>query len=135
MGLPSQLCKRTYPLECYCHSRPQVHFMPFESKNSGRPFIPGFSPGESADEQRARIAHELAEREEHRQANLAELSSIRNAPGERVRIWERMYGLALPRDPNHPLLDVIAVATHLELAQVQEEQRLRRPAAPVAKVP
>jgi hypothetical protein len=109
--------------------------MQFESKNSGRPFIPGFIAGEPADEQRARIARELAEREEHRQANLAELSSVRNAPGERVRIWERMYGLALPRDPNHHLLDMIAVATHLELAQVKEEQRLRRPATPVAKEP
>jgi hypothetical protein len=27
------------------------------------------------------------------------------------------------------------VATHLELSQVQEEQRLRGPAPPVAKVP
>jgi hypothetical protein len=100
--------------------------MIFESKNSGRPFIAGFNASESLDEQRARIAHELAEREEKRQANLAELSSIHNAPAERVRIWERMHGLALPRDPGHALLDVIAVATHLELAQVQEEQRLRR---------
>jgi hypothetical protein len=32
-------------------------------------------------------------------------------------------------------LDMIAVATHLELAQVKEEQRLRRPATPVAKEP
>jgi hypothetical protein len=100
--------------------------MPFESKNSGRPYIPGFRAGESVDEQRSRIAHELADREEHRQADYVELSSIRNAPGERVRLWERMHGLALPRDPGHHMLDVIAVATHLELAQVQEEQRLRR---------
>jgi hypothetical protein len=107
--------------------------MIFESKNSGRPFIPGFNASESIAEQRARIAHELAEREEHRQADLAELSSVRNAPGERIRIWERMHGLPLPRDPSHNLMDVIASATHLELAQVQEEQRLRRPATPVAK--
>jgi hypothetical protein len=107
--------------------------MVFESRNSGRPFLPGSSPGESIAEQRARIAHEQAEREEHRQADLAELSSIRNAPGERVRIWERMHGLALPLDPNHNLLEVIAIATHLDLAQIKEEQRLRRPTAPVAK--
>jgi len=107
--------------------------MAFESKNFGRPFIPGYNVGESIVEQRARVAHELAEREEHRQADLAELSSVRNAPGERVRIWERMHGLPLPRDPRHNLLDVIASATHLELAQIQEEQRLRLPVPPVAK--
>lgn len=102
--------------------------MRFESRNAGGATFTAFSPGESIVEQRARIAHEDAEREERRQADLAELSSIRNAPGERVRIWERMHGLALPRSPNHNLLDVIAIATHLELAQVQEEQRLRWPA-------
>jgi hypothetical protein len=41
-----------------------------------------------------------------------------------------MHGLPLPRDPNHNLLDVIAVATDLELAQVREEQQLRRTATP-----
>ena len=104
--------------------------MAFESRNSGRSFLTSFNPGESVVEQRARVAHEHAEREVHRQAELAELSATRNAPGDRIRIWERMHGLALPRDPNHNLLDVIAAATDLELAQVQEEQRLRRPATP-----
>jgi hypothetical protein len=36
-----------------------------------------------------------------------------------------MHGLALPRDPQHNLLSVIAIATDLEIEQVQEEQRLR----------
>jgi hypothetical protein len=99
--------------------------MVFESRNSSRSFVPGISAGESIADQRARIAHEHAEREERRQADLAEQSSIRNAPGERIRIWERMHGLALPRDPQHNLLSVIAIATDLEIEQVQEEQRLR----------
>jgi hypothetical protein len=104
--------------------------MTFESSNTGRPFLVGFNTGESIADQRARVAQEHAEREEHRQAELVELSSIRNAPGERIRLWERMHGLPLPRDPNHNLLSVIAAATHLELAQVLEEQRLRLPATP-----
>jgi hypothetical protein len=104
--------------------------MTFESRNTGRPFVIGFKTGESIVEQRARVALEQAESEERRQAELAELSSIRNAPGDRIRLWERMHGLALPRDPDHNLLYVIATATHLELSQVQEEQRLRRPATP-----
>lgn len=105
--------------------------MAFESRNPGRSLAAGFNAGETIAEQRSRIAHEHAEKEERRQADLAELSSIRNAPGERIRIWERMHGLTLPKDPNHNLLDVIAADTDLELAQVQEEQRLRQ-AGPVA---
>ncbi len=54
--------------------------MVFESRNSSRSFVPGISAGESIADQRARIAHEAAEREERRQADLAEQSSIRNAP-------------------------------------------------------
>jgi hypothetical protein len=109
--------------------QPQVKFMTFESRTSGRPFLVGFNTGEPIAEQRARIAREQAEREEHRQAELVELSSIRNGPGNRIRLWERMHGLTLPRDPNHPILDVIAAATDLELSQVQEEQRQRHPAS------
>jgi hypothetical protein len=104
--------------------------MAFESRNSSRPFVGGFNTGESIVEQRARVAQEHAEREEHRQAELVELTSIRNTPGDRIRLWERMHGLPLPRDPNHNLLDVIAVATDLELEQVREEQQLRRTTTP-----
>jgi hypothetical protein len=101
--------------------------MTFESKSSGRPFLPSFNPGEPIAEQRARIAREQAEREDQRQAELMELSSIRNLPGDRIRNWERTFGLTLPRDPNHHVLDVIAAATDLELAQVREEQQRRHP--------
>ncbi len=99
--------------------------MAFESRNSNQSFAHGIGAGESVAEQRARIAEEAAQREERRQADLAEQSSIRNAPGERIRIWERMHGLSLPRDPQHNLLAVIALSTDLEIEQVQEEQRLR----------
>ncbi len=51
--------------------------------------------------------------------------SIRNTPGERIRIWERLHGLTLPRDPTHRLLAVVATATDLALEQVLEEQRRR----------
>jgi hypothetical protein len=66
--------------------------------------------------------------QERRQAELAEQVSIRNMPSERIRIWERLHGLPLPRDPTHNLLSVIAAATDLQLEQVLEEQRLRRTA-------
>ena len=80
-------------------------------------------------EPRARLAHEHAEMQERRQAELAEQVSIRNMPSERIRIWERLHGLPLPRNPTHNLLSVIAAATDLQLEQVQEEQRMRRAAA------
>jgi hypothetical protein len=103
--------------------------MVVESWISGRPFAPGPNAGELMADYRARLAHEHAEAQERRQAELAEQVSIRNAPGERIRIWERLHGLPLPRDPSHNLLSVIAAATDLELAQVHEEQRLRLSAA------
>jgi hypothetical protein len=105
--------------------------MTFESRNSNRPFLVTYNVGEPIAEQRARVALEHAEREEHRQADLVELSSTRNVPGDRIRLWERLHGLTLPRDPNHSVLDVIAAATDLELVQVQEEQRRRQPAKPL----
>jgi hypothetical protein len=77
---------------------------------------------------RARLAHEHAEMQQRREAELAEQVSIRNMPSERIRIWERLHGLPLPRDPTHNLVQVIAAATDLQLEQVQEEQRLRRSA-------
>ena len=103
--------------------------MVFESRNSGRPFGVGPHAGELVADYRARLAHEHAEMQQRREAELAELVSIRNMPSERIRIWERLHGLALPRDPTHNLLHVIAAATDLQLEQVQEEQRLRRSSA------
>jgi len=99
--------------------------MVFDSRISGRS---GPHAGELVADYRARLAHEHAERQERRQNELAEQVSIRNMPGERIRIWERLHGLPLPLDPTHKLLGVIAAATDLQLEQVQEEQRLRRTA-------
>ena len=100
--------------------------MVFESRGSSRPFGVGPHAGELVADYRARLAHEHAEMQERRQAELAEQVSIRNMPSERIRIWERLHGLPLPRNPTHKLLNVIAAATDLQLEQVQEEQRLRR---------
>jgi hypothetical protein len=104
----------------------QEYAMVFESRGSGRPFGVGPHAGELVADYRARLAHEHAEMQERRQAELAEQVSIRNMPAERIRIWERLHGLPLPRNPTHKLLSVIAAATDLQLEQVQEEQRIRR---------
>jgi hypothetical protein len=72
-----------------------------------------------------RLAHEEYERAEKRRHELAEMRSTLNAPEVRIRTWERVHQLRLPSDPEHPVLDVIAVSTRLTLAEVQEEQRTR----------
>ncbi len=74
---------------------------------------------------RERLALEQREKAERRSHELSEQSSSLNTPETRIRMWERVHGLSLPRDPSHPVLDVIAAATRLTLDEVREEQRLR----------
>lgn len=76
-------------------------------------------------EHRARIALEERERADRRQLELAEQRSDLNSPEMRIRAWEKVHELRLPTDATHPVLDVIAIATRLTLAQVHEEQRAR----------
>jgi hypothetical protein len=72
-----------------------------------------------------RFAHEEHQREERKRRELAEQRSDANTPDVRIRAWEKLHGLRLPSDPEHPILDVIAVSTRLTLAQVREEQLAR----------
>ena len=75
---------------------------------------------------------ELAEqaRVEGRRMEVAEQTSAPNAPGTRIRAWEKVHALRMPSSPGHAVLEVIAADTQLTLADVHEEQRLRagRPA-------
>jgi hypothetical protein len=73
-----------------------------------------------------RLALEELERAQRRRLELAEQRSDPNAPDVRIRAWEKVHALRLPGDPSHPVLDVIAIATGLTLAPIQEEQRARR---------
>ena len=92
--------------------------------------------GEPNADFRARIARRQAEVAEVRQRELIEQASGINPPDVRIRIWERLHEITLPRDAAHRLLGVIAAQTGLTMAQVQEEQRNRAnppaPAAPAA---
>jgi len=72
-----------------------------------------------------RLALEELERAEKRRQELVEQRSELNPPHVRIRTWERIHQLRLPSDPAHPILDVIAVNTHLTLEDVREEQRMR----------
>lgn len=83
------------------------------------------SPNDLAKTPVERLAHEEFERAEKRRQELAEQRSDLNPPDVRIRTWERIHALRLPSDPEHPILDVIAVSTRLTLAEVREEQRTR----------
>ncbi len=86
-------------------------------------------PRASADklikDHRERLAFEQHQQAERRRQELSEQSSSLNTPPERIRLWEKVHGLRLPRDPSHPVLDVVAAATGLTLTQVREEQQSR----------
>ena len=81
--------------------------------------------GEPSDEFRTRVLRQQEEQAERRQQDLAEQSSSLNTPDARIRIWERLHEVRLPRDPAHSLIKVIAAGTGLTVEQVLEEQRQR----------
>lgn len=75
-----------------------------------------------------RGAAQLAEQERAlgRQQALDSLSAWDAMPSERIRRWEDLHALALPRAAEHPLLAVIAALTKLTLDDVRDEQQRRR---------
>ncbi len=74
---------------------------------------------------RARLVHQQAEHAERRRLGLAEQSSRLKTPEERIRIWERLHEVTLPRDVTHRLVEIIAADTGLTGADVREEQGRR----------
>jgi hypothetical protein len=87
-------------------------------------------PAHPVTDYRARIFREQHEAAERSQRERAEQSSDLNNPEVRIRAWERLHRLTLPREPTHSVLSVIAKATHLTLEQVREEQRRRSAPSP-----
>jgi len=74
---------------------------------------------------RARLIHQQAEAAERRRFDLAEQSSRLKTPEERIRIWERIHELPLPKDSTHRLMELIAENTGLTSDEVCEEIRRR----------
>lgn len=74
---------------------------------------------------RARLVHQQAEAAERRRLDLAEQSSRLKTAEERIRIWERIHEVTLPKDPSHRLVEIIAANTGLAGAEVREEQQRR----------
>ena len=81
---------------------------------------------------RARLERQRLEAADRRKRDLFDQSSPDNSPDARVRVWERLHQVRLPRDPAHPILPLVAQETALGLDEVLEIQRLRTvtPAGP-----
>lgn len=93
------------------------------SESSGRTVPP---PGDdSMMDFRARLVHQQAEAAERRRLDLAEQSSRLKTAEERIRIWERIHEVTLPRDSAHNLVEIIAANTGLTEAEVRDEQQRR----------
>lgn len=74
---------------------------------------------------RARAERLRLETEQQRQRALHDQCDPDNAPETRVRIWEKLHQVRLPKDPSHAILAVVAQQTGLELQAIIEVQRLR----------
>ena len=86
------------------------------------------------DYQRRRELDEEDRLEQRRRA-IEEQSLEHNLAGVRIRAWEKVHALRMPSDPEHPILDQIALATQLSLEDIHEEQRIRGKSAPTAPTP
>lgn len=83
------------------------------------------TPPDYIQDFRAQAERRRLEAEQRRSQALIDQSSLDNSPEMRVRIWERLHQLRMPKSPDHAILLQIAQQTHLRLAEVQEVQRQR----------
>jgi len=74
---------------------------------------------------RARIERAQAEAAERRTQALIDQRSPDNSHDMRVRAWEKLHQVRMPKDPAHAVLLIIAQQTGMGLADVQEVQRQR----------
>jgi hypothetical protein len=74
-----------------------------------------------SDHLRAERAAREIQQEHHR----AEQRNASNTTHVRIAAWEKLHGLRLPSEPEHPVLFAIANHTRLSIAQIREEQAAR----------
>lgn len=95
-------------------------------------FHPPYTHDETTAERKAAAQRRYEEFQEGRRKQLDAQASPFNSPEERIRIWEQLHDLQLPRDAGHRLLSIIARQTELSLADVQAEQQRRAAAKALA---
>jgi len=81
------------------------------------------SPSELIRTHAEMLAAEAEFRAAQRRLELDALCSDLKTPEERIRAWERVHGLTLPRDSNHRILGGIALKTGLTLEEIHAVQR------------
>jgi hypothetical protein len=79
---------------------------------------------------RTRLEREQLEAAQRRERALVDQRSPEHSPEMRVRTWERLHQLRLPRSPEHAILRQVARQTELKLSEVLEVQRQRAQPAP-----
>ena len=99
-----------------------------------RPYLYAVKDSDAIADRRSQIERDQQERMAEREQQIALQTSPLSSAEERVRLWEKLHQLALPRSPTHKLLRVIAEQTELAIDQVLEIQRRRfaPPTPPVA---
>jgi hypothetical protein len=83
------------------------------------------SAADIAAERREQAALDIAHLRAEKEKMLARQRSIDTPPATRIALWESRHGLSMPRDPQHPLMGVIARNTDLAAEQVLAEHRRR----------
>ncbi len=89
-------------------------------------FDPALALASSSSERREMVQRAERERAESRRRELDSQSSPEILPEERIRIWESLHALQLPRTEEHPLVAVIARQTQLSVLDIRDEQTRRR---------
>jgi hypothetical protein len=74
---------------------------------------------------RARAERAAREAAERREQALVGQRSTDNTNDARVRIWERLHQVTLPKDPAHPILALIAKQTGMSITDVRDVQMQR----------
>jgi hypothetical protein len=77
-------------------------------------------------EYREAMERKKIELEMFKRRTAAALTTPHFDPERRIRLWESMHGLHLPKSSDHRLLELIAEKTDLTVEQVREEQLRRR---------
>jgi hypothetical protein len=95
-----------------------------QSDIAGLGLSPPGSTGITSD-YRSNVLAQHAKIIQERQHELSEQASKSNTPEARIRIWERLHQVALPRAPSHKVLGVIAASTGLSIEEVRAEQTQR----------
>src|SRR5688500_1096629 len=95
-----------------------------------------YGPPGTVAEHRLKVQRAEQEQAALRASELAAQMAPTNDAEKRIRIWEQLHALRLPRASGHVLVKVIATQTRLTVDEVHEEQRRRsqatRPKEPVA---